>query len=85
MMTKMRGAVLGVTLAVAAAGTVGCGSPPEPASPEPTAAAGGEKDTDGDGIPDSADKCPAEKEDGLGSEPKDGCPNKPWARHPGPN
>ena len=91
MMMKTLVAALSVT-AMLAAGMVGCGSPP-PASPETKAGekasaapgASGDKDTDGDGIPDSADKCPTEKEDGLGSEPKDGCPNKAWARHPGPN
>ena len=92
MMTKTLVAALGAAMMLAA-GAVGCGSPPPPASPDAKAeekasaapAAGAEKDTDGDGIPDSADKCPADKEDGLGSEPKDGCPNKPWARHPTPN
>ena len=32
-------------------------------------------DTDGDGIPDTVDKCPTVKEDGLPPNPKDGCPN----------
>ena len=33
-----------------------------------------EKDTDGDGYPDSADKCPTVREDGKKPEPTDGCP-----------
>ena len=31
-------------------------------------------DSDGDGYPDSIDKCPHEKEDGKPPEPSDGCP-----------
>jgi hypothetical protein len=56
---------------------VACGSPPPPSSPDPviTAGAGTEKDGDGDGIPDSVDKCLDKKEDGLGAQPKDGCPD----------
>jgi hypothetical protein len=84
---------LGVTLMLAA---VACGETPPPASPEskagaPAAAAtpagAAAQDTDGDGVPDSEDKCPDKKEDGLGKEPKDGCPDgHPWARtHPTPN
>lgn len=34
-------------------------------------------DTDGDGIPDSEDLCVNEPEDGLGSDPHDGCPLPP--------
>ena len=49
------------------------------------AAPGSEPDTDGDGVPDKDDKCPDAKEDGVGSDPHDGCPNKPWSRqHGGP-
>ena len=33
-----------------------------------------DRDTDGDGYPDSIDKCPTEKEDGKPPEPTDGCP-----------
>lgn len=80
---------LGVTLMLT---SVGCGSPPAPAAPEPkagdsAAVTGGEGDADGDGVPDSADKCPDKKEDGVGKEPKDGCPDgHPWSRtHPTPN
>lgn len=88
-MKKSLLAALGVLL------IVGCGAPPPPAAPDTkvddktgtatSTGAAADKDTDGDGIPDSADKCPDAKEDGLGSEPKDGCPNKPWSRsHPSP-
>jgi OOP family OmpA-OmpF porin len=35
----------------------------------------GPKDTDGDGIPDDVDKCPAEAEDKDGFEDEDGCPD----------
>lgn len=34
----------------------------------------GQRDTDGDGIPDSIDPCPLEKEDGKDPDPTDGCP-----------
>jgi OmpA-OmpF porin, OOP family len=33
-----------------------------------------DKDTDGDGYPDSIDKCPLHKEDGKPPDPTDGCP-----------
>jgi len=33
-----------------------------------------DRDSDGDGYPDSIDKCPNEKEDGKPPEPTDGCP-----------
>jgi outer membrane protein OmpA-like peptidoglycan-associated protein len=33
-----------------------------------------EKDTDGDGYPDSIDRCPTVREDGLPPDPSDGCP-----------
>jgi outer membrane protein OmpA-like peptidoglycan-associated protein len=36
-----------------------------------------DKDTDGDGYPDSVDKCPTIKEDGLPPNPTDGCPAPP--------
>jgi hypothetical protein len=56
--------------------TVGCGGGAEPAkapdAPATTTAAPADKD--GDGIPDSADKCPDQKEDGQAPDPKDGCP-----------
>jgi TPR repeat protein len=34
-------------------------------------------DVDGDGIPDPADACPREREDGAGESPHDGCPEGP--------
>ena len=33
-----------------------------------------DRDTDGDGYPDSVDGCPTEKEDGKPPQPSDGCP-----------
>jgi OOP family OmpA-OmpF porin len=45
--------------------------PPPPPPPPPTAP----KDSDGDGIPDSADKCPNAAEDKDGFEDEDGCPD----------
>jgi hypothetical protein len=65
-----------------AIGSLGCASDPPPAAASaasttassaaaPAATTG---DADGDGIPDSADKCPDKKEDGLAPDPKDGCP-----------
>jgi OOP family OmpA-OmpF porin len=57
---------------------IGCGGAPPPAAADATqtgsAAAPAAGDTDGDGIPDSADKCPTQKEDGQAPDPKDGCP-----------
>jgi hypothetical protein len=57
---------------------VACGgaAPPAPAAPDTASAAGaaGAGDSDGDGVPDSADKCPDKKEDGQAPDPKDGCP-----------
>ncbi len=38
-------------------------------------AAGASKDTDGDGIDDSKDQCPTDKEDADGFEDGDGCPD----------
>ncbi len=37
----------------------------------------GQRDTDGDGVPDSVDPCPLEKEDGKEPDPTDGCPAPP--------
>jgi hypothetical protein len=67
--------VFGVAV-VLAVGTSACGGEtPPPASPDSKPAdSAQDKDTDGDGVPDSADKCPDKKEDGLAPEPKDGCP-----------
>ena len=44
------------------------GAPPPPAPPLV-------RDTDGDGIPDNADKCPNEPEDKDGFQDDDGCPD----------
>jgi len=58
----------------------GCGgsdpTPATPATPDAKAATttAADKDTDGDGVPDTTDKCPDKKEDGQGADPKDGCP-----------
>ena len=56
--------------------STGCGGaePPKDPTKAPDAKEGGEKDTDGDGVPDGTDKCPDKKEDGQLPEPKDGCP-----------
>ena len=40
-------------------------------------------DSDGDGYPDSIDKCPHEKEDGKPPEPSDGCPASADRDHDG--
>lgn len=40
-------------------------------------------DTDGDGYPDSIDKCPNEKEDGKPPDPSDGCPGSADRDHDG--
>jgi OmpA-OmpF porin, OOP family len=75
-----------LVLGLLAAGSLGCGSSPPPAASTPATTSGtttttgttatpvADKDTDGDGIPDSTDKCPDKKEDGLAPDPKDGCP-----------
>ncbi|HJZ85826.1 MAG TPA: OmpA family protein [Polyangia bacterium] len=41
----------------------------------PTVVVLGDRDTDGDGIPDSRDKCPTEPEDKDGFQDEDGCPD----------
>ncbi len=43
--------------------------------PAPVEEPKGPKDTDGDGIPDSVDKCPNEPEDKDGFQDDDGCPD----------
>ncbi len=53
---------------------IGCASEAK-ISGQITAKAPPPPDTDGDGIPDTVDKCPKVKEDGLPPNPKDGCPN----------
>ncbi|HTQ47850.1 MAG TPA: hypothetical protein VMI75_34065 [Polyangiaceae bacterium] len=54
------------------------GAAPTPATPDAnsasSAAAGAAGDSDSDGVPDSADKCNGQKEDGQAPDPKDGCP-----------
>jgi OOP family OmpA-OmpF porin len=60
-------------------GYVGFGAEPPPPPPPPvqplTPAPAVDKDTDGDGIPDSIDKCPNEPEDKDGFQDEDGCPD----------
>jgi hypothetical protein len=54
------------------------GATPTPAVPDAnsasSAASGAAGDSDGDGVPDSTDKCQGQKEDGQPPDPKDGCP-----------
>jgi hypothetical protein len=78
-MIKLRGFAL--VLGLLASGALGCGSSPPPApstTPSPVdlknVAPGTEDDLDSDGVPNSEDKCPGQKEDGLPPNPKDGCP-----------
>jgi OOP family OmpA-OmpF porin len=54
----------------------GCGGAAPPAASPTTASAAPPTadDSDDDGVPDDVDKCPGKKEDGLGADPKDGCP-----------
>jgi hypothetical protein len=70
-------------LGLLAVGALGCGSSPPPAPAQATTtskvdlknvAPGTEDDLDSDGVPNSQDKCPNQKEDGLPPNPKDGCP-----------
>ncbi|EPX57790.1 putative internalin [Cystobacter fuscus DSM 2262] len=49
---------------------------PEAAPTDETAPATAPVDTDGDGIPDTADKCPTKAEDKDGFEDQDGCPDR---------
>jgi outer membrane protein OmpA-like peptidoglycan-associated protein len=50
---------------------------PQPAPPPPRAAApAAPPDSDGDGLRDPDDRCPAEAEDKDGFEDEDGCPDK---------
>jgi hypothetical protein len=81
MMTKVSFSVLAALSIMFAMGCGGGLPDPKAGLPDPTKAAttsatpgGGDKDTDGDGIPDSQDKCPDKKEDGQPPDPKDGCP-----------
>jgi outer membrane protein OmpA-like peptidoglycan-associated protein len=57
-------------------------------SPPPKVEFHGDKDledpdSDGDGYPDSIDKCPHEKEDGKPPDPSDGCPGSADRDHDG--
>jgi hypothetical protein len=71
---------ISLILGLVAVGLFACGGAPPPASPDDankTSTSGADaKDTDGDGIPDSQDKCPDKKEDGQMPDPKDGCPKQ---------
>jgi hypothetical protein len=72
---------ISLILGLVAVGLFACGgSNPPAASPDDankTSTSGADaKDTDGDGIPDSQDKCPDKKEDGQMPDPKDGCPKQ---------
>jgi OOP family OmpA-OmpF porin len=49
-------------------------SPPRKFHPHTPTVDDYDRDSDGDGYPDSIDKCPQEKEDGKPPEPTDGCP-----------
>jgi hypothetical protein len=75
--------VFSPVLVLLAASALGCGSSPPPAPAHATTsssvdlknvAPGTEDDLDSDGVPNSEDKCPNQKEDGLPPLPKDGCP-----------
>jgi len=52
----------------------GIGGPPRP-STEPVPVVAVDADTDGDGVPDSRDKCPNQPEDVDGFQDADGCPD----------
>jgi OmpA-OmpF porin, OOP family len=53
----------------------GIGGPKRPSTTEVTPVQTADLDTDGDGIPDSKDKCPTRPEDFDGFEDADGCPD----------
>src|SRR5689334_9187981 len=46
---------------------------------------GSRKDSDGDGIPNTSDGCPTQKETVNGYQDNDGCPDTVPAPDPGPN
>ena len=78
-MIKLSG--FSLVLGLLAVSALGCGSSPPPAPAHTAApmdlknvAPGTEDDLDSDGVPNSEDKCPNQKEDGLAPNPKDGCP-----------
>jgi hypothetical protein len=77
--------LVGSTLGLGLALNVGCGgsSTPPPAAGGATPAGStasatdpSKTDSDEDGVFDDVDLCPNQKEDGKGSKPKDGCPDK---------
>jgi hypothetical protein len=73
---------LGAMLAIACGGgtpaatdpTTTTGATPTTGAAPTTGTTDIAKDTDGDGIMDSVDKCPDKKEDGQAPDVKDGCP-----------
>jgi hypothetical protein len=76
-MIKLSG--FSLVLGLLAVSALGCGSKPPPAHATTAVdlkntAPGTEDDLDSDGVPNSEDKCPNQKEDGLPPNPKDGCP-----------
>jgi hypothetical protein len=80
-MIKLSG--FSLVLGLLAVSALGCGSTPPPAAVQATTPApvdlknvapGTQDDLDSDGVPNSEDKCPNQKEDGLLPNPKDGCP-----------
>jgi hypothetical protein len=80
-MIKLTG--FSLVLGLLVLGPLGCGSSPPPAPAHATTstataskdvAPGTEDDLDADGVPNTEDKCPDKKEDGLMPNPKDGCP-----------
>jgi hypothetical protein len=80
-MIKLSG--FSVVLGLLSVAALGCGSSPPPAAAQPAThasvdtknvAPGTEDDLDADGVPNTEDKCPNQKEDGLAPYPKDGCP-----------
>jgi hypothetical protein len=73
-MIKTCFALLSVAALLSFMPACGGAAPAVPDANSATSAATTPGDSDGDGIPDSADKCPQQKEDGQPPDPKDGCP-----------
>ena len=74
-MTMKNGFVSAVVMALSLGlGNVACGDAPPAKAPDTSTTTTTAGDKDGDGIPDAADKCPDQKEDGQAPDPKDGCP-----------
>ena len=74
-MMKTRFALLSAAALLSLTPACGGAAPAVPdANSATSAASGAAGDADGDGVPDSADKCPDKKEDGQPPDPKDGCP-----------